>query len=88
MPIILLLWCCSVLLGFSRDGRVDLLAGNYWFKYQGGNSFRPITVGMIGGRIRAGKFKPGKYPQIVIAPGDGSGPLLPNRPGEGHSSRS
>ena len=30
----------------------------------------------IGGRIRAGKFKPGKYPQIVIAPGDGSGPLM------------
>jgi hypothetical protein len=57
------------------DGRVDLLAGNYWFKYQGGHSFKPTRVGTIGGRIRAGKFKPGKYPQIVIAPGDGSGPL-------------
>lgn len=57
------------------DGRVDLLAGNYWFKYQGGHSFKPIKVGTIGGRIRAGRFKPGKYPQIVIAPGDGSGPL-------------
>ena len=57
------------------DGRVDLLAGNYWFKYLGGDKFKPIRVGTIGGRIRAGRFKPGKYPQIVIAPGDGSGPL-------------
>ena len=57
------------------DGRVDLLAGNYWFKHEGGNRFRPIRVGTIGGRIRAGKFKPGKYAQIVIGPGDGVGPL-------------
>jgi sugar phosphate isomerase/epimerase len=58
------------------DGRVDLLAGNYWFKYLGNHKFKPIKVGIIGGRIRAGRFKPGKYPQIVIAPGDGSGPLM------------
>ena len=57
------------------DGRMDLLAGNYWFKYEGGGVFKPIKIGTIGGRIKAGKFKPGKYPQIVIAPGDGSGPL-------------
>jgi sugar phosphate isomerase/epimerase len=59
----------------DADGRVDLLAGNYWFKLRDG-SFQPIKVGPIGGRIRAGKFKPGKLPQIVIAPGDGSGPLM------------
>ena len=58
------------------DGRADLLAGNYWFKYQGGNTFKPIKVGVIGGRIKAGRFRAGKYPQIVIAPGDGSGPLM------------
>lgn len=58
------------------DGRVDLLAGNYWFKYEGGNHFKAIQVGAIGGRIKAGKFKPGKYPQIIIGPGDGSGPLM------------
>ncbi len=57
------------------DGRVDLLAGNYWFKHEGGNKFRPVRVGPIGGRIAAGKFKPGKVAQIVIAPGDGSGPV-------------
>jgi sugar phosphate isomerase/epimerase len=58
------------------DGRSDLLAGNYWFKYLGDHKFKPVKVGAIGGRIRAGKFKPGRYPQIVIAPGDGSGPLM------------
>jgi hypothetical protein len=57
------------------DGRVDLLAGNSWFKYEGSGKFRAIPVGTIGGRIRAGHFKPGKYAQIVIAPGDGTGPL-------------
>jgi hypothetical protein len=57
------------------DGRVDLLAGNYWFKYLGDGQFQPTRIGTIGGRIRAGQFKPGRFPQVVIAPGDGSGPL-------------
>jgi len=60
----------------DRDGVVDLLAGNCWFKYLGDGKFRPVKVGTIGGRICAGKFiESSKYPQIVIAPGDGSGPL-------------
>jgi sugar phosphate isomerase/epimerase len=58
------------------DGRLDLLAGNYWFRNEGNGNFRPIKIGAIGGRIRAGKLKPGKYPQIVIASGDGNGPLM------------
>ncbi len=57
------------------DGKVDLLAGNLWFKHRGGKKFEAIQIGSIGGRIAAGKFKPGKHPQVVIAPGDGSGPL-------------
>jgi sugar phosphate isomerase/epimerase len=58
------------------DGVVDLLAGNYWFKYLGDGRFKPIKIGSIGGRIRAGRLIEGsKYPQVVIAPGDGSGPL-------------
>jgi hypothetical protein len=57
------------------DGHIDLLAGNYWFKYLGDGRFKPIQVAPMGGRIKAGKFKAGRYAQIVIAPGDGSGPL-------------
>ncbi|MBI3416109.1 MAG: sugar phosphate isomerase/epimerase [Verrucomicrobia bacterium] len=60
----------------DQDGRADLLAGNYWFKHLGGTNWLPVKVGTIGGRIKAGFFKRGgKYPQIVIAPGDGSGEL-------------
>lgn len=57
------------------DGKPDILAGNYWFKYLGPGRYRPTRIGAIGGRIRAGKFHRGKVPQVVIAPGDGSGPL-------------
>jgi len=57
------------------DGQVDLLAGNLWFKHRGGMNFEPIQIAPIGGRIAVGRFKPGKYPQVVIASGDGVGPL-------------
>ena len=57
------------------DGRVDLLAGNLWLKHRGGTRFEAIRIGTIGGRIAAGRFMPGKYPQVVIAPGDGIGPV-------------
>jgi len=57
------------------DGKVDLLAGNYWFKHITNTRFMSVKVGTIGGRIAAGKFKPGRFLQIVIAPGDGVGPL-------------
>ena len=57
-------------------GKPDLLAANSWFKYRGGNRFDRIRVGSIGGRIRAGRFvRTSRTAQIVIAPGDGSGPL-------------
>jgi hypothetical protein len=57
------------------DGRKDLLAGNYWFRHEGGAKFKAVQVAPMGGRIRAGRFRPGKNAQIVIAPGDGNGPL-------------
>ncbi len=57
------------------DGRVDLLAGNAWFKHEGGATFRPIKISPIGGRIAAGQLVEGGPPEIVIAPGDGTGPL-------------
>jgi hypothetical protein len=59
----------------DADGRPDLLAGNHWFKHRGGNRFQPIRICEEPGRIAAGKFKPGKYPQIVVGPGDVNGPL-------------
>jgi len=58
------------------DGRVDLLAGNYWFKYLGNNQFKPIRIGTIGGRVAANRLiKGSKFAQVVIASGDGNGPL-------------
>ena len=57
------------------DGRVDLLAGIYWFKHRGGNEFQPIQIADHPGRIAAGHFQPGKVAQIVLGPGDGDGPL-------------
>ncbi|MCX7885757.1 MAG: FG-GAP-like repeat-containing protein [Verrucomicrobiae bacterium] len=57
------------------DGKTDLLAGLYWFKHQGGNKFKPVQIAEHPGRIAAGHFKPGKTAQIVMAPGDGHGPL-------------
>ncbi len=60
----------------DADGKVDLLAGNFWLKHEGGDRFRPIRIGTIGGRIAAGRLiKSSKHPQVVIAPGDGVGPL-------------
>ncbi|MCL4854399.1 MAG: VCBS repeat-containing protein [Bryobacteraceae bacterium] len=57
------------------DGRVDLLAGNSWFYRDEAGRYVPVQIGTIGGRIKAGRFQRGKLPQVVIAPGDGSGPL-------------
>lgn len=57
------------------DGKVDVLAGSHWFKHRGGMKFDAIRVAPIGGRIMAGRFKPGKTAQVVISSGDGNGPL-------------
>jgi hypothetical protein len=57
------------------DGRTDLLAGNAWYRFERDGSVRSTVVADIGGRIAAGRFQPGGPLQIVIAPGDGVGPL-------------
>ncbi len=57
------------------DGSTDLIAGNYWFKYQADGTFKPIRVAEMGGRVALGRFKPGKTLQLVVASGDGEGPL-------------
>ena len=59
------------------DGKIDLLAGNYWFKHIGGKEFKAIRLATYGGRVAAGKFdERAKRPQVVISSGDGVGPLL------------
>ena len=58
------------------DGKLDILAGNYWFKHEGGSKFSPVKIADFGGRIAAAKLiKDSKYPQAVINSGDGVGPL-------------
>ena len=58
------------------DGRPELLAGNSMFKYVAPGKWSVTKIGDMGGLIFAGRFiKDAKYPQIVIAPGDGSGPV-------------
>lgn len=57
------------------DGRPDLLAGMWWFKHVEGYKFTPIQVSDRPGRIAGGRFKPGKIAQIVVAPGDLTGPI-------------
>ncbi len=57
------------------DGKVDLLAGNYWFKHLGGDRFKATQIGSPGGLIFAGQLVEGGLPEVVIAPGDGVGPL-------------
>ena len=59
----------------DADGKVDLLAYNAWYKHTGGKSFKPVKLADEGGLIFAGYFKPSRYPQIVISPGDGQGRL-------------
>lgn len=58
------------------DGRPDLIAGMFWFKHLKENQFKAIRFAPHPGRVAAAWFKPGKLPQIVLAPGDGDGPLL------------
>jgi hypothetical protein len=57
----------------DADGKVDILACDSWFKHTGGKNFKQVQFAKTGGLIFAGRFKPGKYPQIVVSPGDAGG---------------
>lgn len=57
------------------DGKMDIVAGNYWFKYQGDGKFKPVQFAPQGGRVAVGHFKRERGCQIVISSGDGTGPL-------------
>lgn len=57
----------------DADGRVDILACDSWFKHLGDKRFQQVQFAQCGGLIFAGYFKPSKYPQIVVSPGDAGG---------------
>jgi hypothetical protein len=58
------------------DGRPEILAGNHMFSFDKSRQWRATRIGDIGGLIFACRFKNGaKFPQVVIAPGDGAGPV-------------
>jgi FG-GAP-like repeat len=58
------------------DGRPEILAGNHMFLYDKSGQWRATRIGDFGGLIFAGRFiKDARFPQVVIAPGDGSGPV-------------
>ncbi len=58
------------------DGRPEILAGNSMFSFDKSGGWRVTRIGDIGGLIFAGRFiKDSRIPQVVIAPGDGSGPV-------------
>ncbi len=59
------------------DGYADIVAGNYWFKFNSeASSFTAVKIGDKSGRVRVAKFKTGKRPQFVISPASGSGKLM------------
>ena len=60
----------------DSDGNPDLLAGMFWFKHVAGKEFKAVQFANHPGRVAAGRFKAGKAPQLVLAPGDGDGPLM------------
>ncbi len=59
----------------DADGRLDLLAYDSWYRHATGHSFERTRIAETGGLIFAGYFTQSKYPQIVISPGDGTGPV-------------
>jgi hypothetical protein len=59
------------------DGRLDIVGGGLWFKHMGGSRFQPNTVDASYhfSRAAAGELVRGGRPEIVLAAGDGTGPL-------------
>ena len=59
------------------DGKIDLIAGGYWFKHQGGNAYQPneIDKNQTFTRAAVGQLKRGGAPEVVFVVGDGKGKL-------------
>jgi len=60
------------------DGKLDIVGGGCWFKHLGGTRYLPniIDANYTFSRVAAGQLKKGGRPEIVLAVGDGEGPLL------------
>jgi hypothetical protein len=60
------------------DGRIDIVGGGRWFKHLDGNRFLPnvVDASYTFSRAAAGQLKEGGRPEVVLAVGDGEGPLL------------
>ncbi len=59
------------------DGKLDIVGGGRWFKHLGGDRFQPnlIDASYSFSRAAAGQLKKGGRPEVVLAIGDGLGPL-------------
>jgi len=59
------------------DGLQDIVGGGLWFKYKGDGTFEANMVDASNTftRSAAGQLIEGGRPEIVLAPGDGTGPL-------------
>ncbi len=56
------------------NGRDDIVAGGYWFSYEGGNTYRANRIDPTpNARVAVGQLKAGGWPEIVISPGDATG---------------
>ena len=60
------------------DGKLDIVGGGRWFKHLGGINYMPniIDANYSFSRAAAGQLKKGGRPEVVLAVGDGEGPLM------------
>jgi hypothetical protein len=60
------------------DGRLDIVGGGRWFRHEGGDRWSPHVVDdtYVFTRAAAGRLEPGERPQVLLAVGDGKGPLM------------
>jgi FG-GAP-like repeat len=59
------------------DGTLDLIGGGYWFRHEGGSTFRPIPIDPAAANTRAaaGQLVEGGPPEVVFSAGDEIGRL-------------
>ncbi|MEM7332131.1 MAG: VCBS repeat-containing protein [Chloroflexota bacterium] len=62
----------------EQDGQIDLIAGGYWFKFEGNSTFTPyaIDAGYTDTRIAVGDLLENGRLEVVMVRGDGAGPLI------------